>query len=301
MIDPRSRRALSVLVVAIFAVLGTATAGGGDQSAAGGASSGAQIAGMESHFATGQVWGEGPEAADMAQVLMAELEPGDTVAVRDIPGTPRRVVVLVKYGDAAAEGLSDLDDATRRQHLDALLSILDNTFELGASNVGLGIRGTLFYGAIVTRQPAQVAQYQLGVIVGTENLEAVLAAPATPATPPQVITLGQTITGQCLAPPLPTARYLLTLPAPTNVVIGMVSPGFTGEQLPFPVVCRGDSQIRNCHDETTIVTPGIDDTGNVVFELPAGTYTLFVICDDCETTLPCPPLTAPYQVTLSAM
>ncbi|UJR78375.1 hypothetical protein [Sandaracinus amylolyticus] len=293
------RRALSVLIVAVFAVLGTATAGGGEEGAASSGSNDAVNA-MEGHFQYGQAWGEGPEAQQMAQTLLSDLEPGDSVAVRVIDGTPRRVVALVKYGDAQTEGLADLDDATRRQHLDGLLSDLDAIYETGDSNVGLGIRGTLFYGAVVTRQPGQAPQYQVGAIITTDPLEAILDAAATPPAPPRAIAVGATESGQLQASPAPLPRYLLTLAAPANLMTNVVSPGLTGEQAPFAMICTGAVRFPAC--ETAMVEPQFDDQGNPVYRLAAGAYSVFVVPgDDCGGSPVCPPAQAGYQLTVTQM
>jgi hypothetical protein len=295
------RRALSVLVIGAFAVLGTATAGGGDQAAGGGGGgSNDAVSAMESHFGRGQAWGEGPEAQEMAQTLLSDLEPGDSVAVRVIDGTPRRVIALVKYADSQTEGLADLDDGTRRQHLDGLMSDLDAIYDTGDASVGIGIRGTLFYGAVMTRQPAQAAQYQVGAIVNTDAIEAILDAPATPPTPPPSIAIGETISGQLAPDPAPIPRYLLTVAAPTNVMPNVVSPGLTGEQVPFAMLCRGAVRFLAC--EEAGVEPGFDDAGNMIYELAPGTYSVFVVSgDDCDGAPVCPPASAAYQLTLTQM
>lgn len=296
-----SRRVISALVVLVFAVLGTATAGGGDQSAAsGGGGSNDAVAAMEAHFSHGQAWGEGPEAQPMAQALLSDLEPGDSVVVRVIDGTPRRVIALVKYGDSQVEGLADLDDATRRQHLDGLLSDLDAVYETGDAQVGLGIRGTLFYGAVVTRQPGQQAQYELGAIVGTDSLEAILDAPATPPTPPRGIAIGQTESGQLQPEPAPLPRYVLTLAAPTNVMMNVVSPGLTGDDAPYAVVCAGIVRATACEDAT--LEPQWDDNGNPIYRLPAGPYSVFVVPGhDCGGAPNCHAEQAAYQLTVTQM
>lgn len=298
-LPPFARRALTVLVVAAFAALGTATAGGGDQGAGGGGSNDG-VSEMESHFGYGVAWGEGPEAQEMAQTLLSDLEAGDSVAVRVIDGTPRRVVALVKYGDAQTEGLADLDDATRRQHLDGLMSDLDGIFETADANVGIGIRGSLFYGAVISRQPGQAPQYQVGAIVGTDALEAILDAPATPPTPPPALTLGQTVSGQLAPDPAPVPRYLLTLPAATRLMTNVVSPGLTGEQAPFAVICPGTVRLTAC--ESTMLEPGFDEQGNPVYQLAPGNYSVFVIAgDDCGGTPVCPAAQASFQLTLTQM
>lgn len=295
-----ARRALTLLVIAAFAVLGTATAGGGDQAGAGGGGGNEAVSAMESHFGRGQAWGEGPEAQEMAQVLLSDLEPGDSVAVRVIDGTPRRVVALVKYADSQTEGLADLTDATRREHLDGLMLDLDSIYETGDAHVGIGIRGTLFYGAVITRQPGQAPQYQVGTVVSTDPIEAILDAPATPPTPPRAIALGETVSGQLAPEPAPMPRFLLTLAAPTRLMTNVVSPGFTGDDAPFAMICRGAVRMPAC--ETGMVEPGFDDAGNPVYQLAAGPYSVFVVSgDDCGGAPGCPQATAAYQLTLTQM
>ncbi len=292
------RRISTVLVIGAFAALGTATAGGGEQGAAGGTNDG--ISAMESHFSRGQAWGEGPEAQEMAQTLLSDLEPGDSVAVRVIDGTPRRVVALVKYADSQYEGLADLDDATRRQHLDGLMLDLDALYGAGDANVGIGIRGTLFYGGVITRQPGQPAQHQVGAIVSTDAIESILDAPATPPTPPPAIAIGETVSGQLAPDPAPMPRYLLTLAAPTNLMTNVVAPGIIGEQVPFAVICRGAVRLPACFESP--LDPEFDEAGNPVYQLAPGPYSVFIVPgDDCDGAPICPPAQAAYQLTLTQM
>lgn len=134
----------------------------------------------------GRHHGEGPGAEAMAIAIRGALEPRDGAAVRVVelpPGGPRRrVVALVRLDDDAQEGLADLSEARRQEYLEQILEILDAGFNTGADDVGVGIRGSFFYGAVVTRRVGEPPQFSTGMMVDTRALEELCAAPAAPVT-----------------------------------------------------------------------------------------------------------------------
>ncbi len=128
---------------------------------------------LEALLHDGVAHGEGAGADALAQQVHAGLEPRDAVVVRtSAPGEPRRVVVLVKFDDDASEGLADLDDTRRTEYLDDILAVVDA--EGAATEVGIGIRGTWAYGAVLVRRAGSPAHYDTSALASTAELDALL-------------------------------------------------------------------------------------------------------------------------------
>ena len=204
------RHVLTTLLVLGFAALGAATSSPDEGSSSGSTSTGtsesatANLNALEAHLARSQNYGEGPRAQQRAAIVRDMVEPGDAIAVRVTEGTPRRIVVLVRFQDGDVEGLRDLSARDRRDQLDGILTELDAEGLTEGADVGIGIRGTIFYGAVATRRLGQAVQYDTSAVANTAVLNELLApaAPAAPGAAPAP-------TGQ--APAAPTGPYASVL------------------------------------------------------------------------------------------
>jgi hypothetical protein len=236
---------------------------------------------LEGHFAPGQPYGEGPEAQEIARALHEGGEPGDAVVVQVIDGSPRRIVALLQYVDVEAEGLPSLSEAERRDHLDAILADLDDLYSASDAQIGIGVRGTFFYGGILTRAPGGAPRVEVGTILSSDPLEAILDAPITPPPPLPEIVPGAPFRGGARFEP--ATRLALTLDAPVDLAPHVTVAGEEDQELVTIVVCRGEVRLHQCLDTGAEVEPTeLDDEPWEVLRLGPGRYTVIVAAlDEC--------------------
>lgn len=320
---PLARRVASIAVLCVFAVLGAATSepeGDDDPSSAsasGETASGAGLRALEAHLDARNDHGEGPDGAAIAAAAREALAEGDAVAVRVVPGVPRKIVVLVRYrSEGGYENLRDIPSAQRNEELDRIIDAVDQGYEAGADELAVAIRGSVFYGAIAVRRPGQAVTYQTGSVISTEVLEPMLTATPGPE-PTPTLEVGSAVEGQLQPFPMPQPTYGLTLAAPAQVRVRVTS-DIDGDGTPIAIVCRGTVRAGACGEEVTLepleeVSAAIEEEqereamtaeqagrsfDELTYDLPAGTYTVVVYRADCEAEGGCPSDRARYSLRL---
>jgi hypothetical protein len=154
----------------------------------------AELDALESHLSEGRHYAEGLGAEVVAQAVRPVLEPRDALAVRTTNAADghQRVVVVIRFDDDATEGLADLDDEQRQVYLESLLETVASLAGPTA-DIGIGIRGNIFYGAVAIARAGAVPTYDMGFTVPTDELAGLLApipvavpspAPVPPSAPP---------------------------------------------------------------------------------------------------------------------
>lgn len=238
-----------------------------------------KLSAFESNLNRGQVHAEGPDALHIGNTVRQAVEPGDALGVKVIPGTPRKIVAIVRFADSQVETLADMSEARRREQINGLIEAVDDAYGgAGAEELVVGIRGTLFYGAVGVRRPGQPVEYHTGSIVSTDAIEAALSATPGAETEP-VITVGQTVSGQLQPMPQPQPRYVLQLAAPQQIRVQLAT-GLPIESSPIVEVCRGNVRHIACTEQTEI--PPLQDVSSIpdlqeneeVFVLQPGLYTI---------------------------
>ncbi|MCB9615567.1 MAG: hypothetical protein H6722_24310, partial [Sandaracinus sp.] len=118
------------------------------------ATANAALRALEAHLDRGESYAEGPDAELIAAAARDAVAPGDGVAVKVVPGTPRHVTVLVRYRSTGGyENLREIDQTARNEELDRILASIDEGYQAGADVIGVAIRGPMAYGAIAVRRP----------------------------------------------------------------------------------------------------------------------------------------------------
>ena len=172
---------LTLLVIGAFALLGAGTGeSDGDQSASDdeNTESSAALRALEDHLSRGQAYGEGPGgdvlAAAMADMLDEDI--GDSLALHVTPGSPERIVVVLKLPD-----LRDFSDSDRQEWLDSFGQLVRDGFGATDAQIVVGIRGNVFFGAVAQMAPgASTWSTETGTVVSSQPLADALAAPSTP-------------------------------------------------------------------------------------------------------------------------
>jgi hypothetical protein len=325
-----ARRTLSVLVISLFAVLGAATSKAPEEGEGAGEPTGsapaqgeqarsAALQALEAHLASGETYGEGPDAQVIAAAAREALAPGDGVAVKVVPGAPRHITVLVRYrSDGGYENLREISQSERDRELDRILDAVDGGYEAGADVIGLAIRGPFAYGAIAVRRPGQSVEYHTGTVISTSPLDPILTA-APGEEPARTIAPGApAIEGRLQPAPYPQPSYHLTLSEPRAVRVQLRSTR-PEAQAPIVLLCRGGLRASQC-EESVVVEPTDNVPEDVldqqaqwveqaearghtfhedVYRLPAGTYTVGVFRNECPESQPaCPAATADYDLRL---
>lgn len=167
----------TLALIGVFAVLGAGTTGsdedgGGDDSEE--ASPGAaQRRDLEGHFSAGQAYGDGPGGAQMAQSMSQMLDQtlGDTLVLRVLPGNPERIVALLRLRD-----LRDFSDSDRQEWLDNFGETIREGYAANDSQIVVGIRGNVFYGAVAVMTPSATDwSVETGTMVSTGSIDEALA------------------------------------------------------------------------------------------------------------------------------
>lgn len=148
----------------------------------------AELSALESHLTEGRHYAEGLGAETIAQAVRPVIEARDALAVQTTNAADghQRVVVVIRFDDDATEGLADLDDAQRQVYLESLLQTVASLAGPTA-DIGIGIRGNVFYGAITIARAGMAPTYDLGFSVPSEELAALLAPPVPVAPVPAVV------------------------------------------------------------------------------------------------------------------
>ncbi len=172
---------LTLAVIGGFAVLGAASSGSGDGSGSDeeGSSGAAARRALEGRLTNGRAYGEGPGGAAIATAMQVLLDTnmGDAVAVHVTPGPTEQIVVILRLSD-----LSEMSDTTREEWLDSFGQIVRMDFGAVDSNIVVGIRGNMFFGAVSTMRPgATTWDTQTGSIVSTTPLDEALSVAAIPS------------------------------------------------------------------------------------------------------------------------
>jgi hypothetical protein len=241
--------------------------------------SSASLRALESRIDCRTGYGEGPDAEGIARALHDTV--GGCIAVRVVPGVPRRIVVLIE----AEGGRGALDDA---------MTTIDNVYGAGDAELGVAIKSPVAYEAIAIRQPDRAARYDRPHAA----LEPLLTRRPGPE-PSSVITIGATIEGAIPPYPRPQPAYHLTLDERHLVRVRLTSDRL--EDGPVAAVCGGHRRAGAC-DEDVVFEPR-DDVGpgllaeqaaaeaeattagrsfvEEVYELNAGLYTIGVFRTEC--------------------
>jgi hypothetical protein len=180
-LPPFRTHLLTLLVIGAFAVLGAGTGesdGDGSSDDDESAASSAALHALEGHLSRGQAYGEGPGgdvlAAAMRDMLDADI--GDALAIHVTPGSPERIVVILKLPD-----LRDFSDGDRQEWLDSFGELVRSGFGATDAQIVVGIRGNVFFGAVAQMAPgATTWSTETGSVVSTQPLTDALAAPSTP-------------------------------------------------------------------------------------------------------------------------
>lgn len=224
---------LTLAVVGVFAVLGAGTSGsdepGGEDSDEEASNPGAAARReLERHLSRGQAYGEGPGGALIASSMrpMLDQSMGDALVVRTIPGNPERIVALLKLRD-----LRDFSDQDREEWLDSFGETIRQGYGATDSHIVVGIRGTVFYGAVAVMTPtATTWDVETGSVVSTDPIDEALGAEPAPAQPTD---LRQDLYGEIQNSDQPyqdeyetrpADRYPVNLPAGQMVTVKMNSP-----------------------------------------------------------------------------
>lgn len=314
------RNLASAATVLVFAALGAATSQPSEDDGTPNADAPASDAlrALESHLDPRQDYGEGPDGQLIAATARAALAPGDAVAVRVVPGTPRKVVVLVRYrSEGGYQNLREIPSAERNRELDRILEAIDLGYEAGADEIAVAIKGSIFYGAIAVRRPSEAVTYHTGSVISTSVLDPLLTAEAgTDAAPPS-LELGSTVEGQLAPLPMPHPAYVLTLSEPRLVRVRITS-NIDEENAPFIEVCRGTMRAVACTEEHAVAA--LDEVPDALYDeieramaasrargdrsfdeaayrLPAGTYTIPVLRPNCDLET-CPAREARFTLSV---
>ncbi|MCB9615745.1 MAG: hypothetical protein H6722_25210 [Sandaracinus sp.] len=274
---------------------------------------------LEAHLDRGETYAEGPDAESIAAAARHGLAPGDGVAVKVIPGTPRHVTVLVRYRSTGGyENLREIDQAERNEELDRILGWIDDEYQAGEDVIGVAIRGSMAYGAIAVRRPRSAVVYQTGRVLSSAPLEALLTAPAGEELPRVVTVGGPPIVGRLRPHPHPLPAHVLTLTESRAVRVQMRTTAPL-DAMPVALVCRGAMRALACDDED-LVEP-IDDLSDrildrqaeegaaaeargvlfveEIYTLAPDTYTLAVFGSECpDGQDACPATLAPYELRI---
>ncbi len=148
-------------------------------------SMGAELAALTATLARGDA-AEGPDAPFIVSTIRQVLTPDDSVVVRVVPGVPRHVVALVRYGRSGRRANLELSRAN--VEVARLLEVIDEDYEAGDDHIAVAIRASSSYRAMVVRRPRARPEYCVGVRSYTE-LEDLLAAPPS-REPVRTIRLG---------------------------------------------------------------------------------------------------------------
>jgi hypothetical protein len=320
---PHLRRLSTVAALGFFAILGAATAGGEEDeegataSAASGEQTSAGLQALEAHLAARENYAEGPDAAMIAEAAREALAPGDALAVRVVPGVPRKIVVLVRYASSGGyENLRDIPSSERNEELDRIVAAIDDAYEAGADELGVAIRGAVFYGAIAVRHPSQPIEYHTGAVISTSVLDPLLTAEPGPEARP-TLEVGSRAEGTLAPHPMPQPAYALTLSEARRVRVRLTS-NVTGDDSPIAIVCRGTVRAGSCAEDASLEPleelddATMDDLERAggeaeeaglsfqedVYDMPAGQFTVIVFRNDCEAEGGCPGDRASYTVQL---
>lgn len=255
-----------------FAVLGAGTSSSDEEG--GGStddeqpSSSAALRELEGHLSRGEAYGEGPGGAMIAAAMRPMLDPeiGDALAVHVTEGNPERIVLVLKLPD-----LRDFSDAQRQEWLDSFGETVREGFGATDSQIVVGIRGNLFYGAVATMSPtATTWNVETGSVVSNRPLEDALNAEVQPAAGPWQDHYG---TIEASDSPYvddyesrPADRFPVELPAAQMISVRMNSP----ELDPYIAVVDAQGQVLAENDDS-----GGTLNAHVNFTPPeAGTYTV---------------------------
>lgn len=270
---------------------------------------------LEAHLGEGTTYGEGPGGEALAAVVRETLAPEDGVAVRIVPGSPRNVVVLVRYRSTGGyEDLRDISVAERNEELDRILEGIDGGYDARAENLAIAIRGAVFYGAVGVRMAGQAMQYHTGSVVSLAVLDPILGAPAgeDPAVP--ALALGAQVEGTIAAPPAAPATYRLVLAEETLVVTQLVTA--SSDTAPFLALCAGEQRWIACGEDQSLqpldefqndgldaLADRLDGSGRMLdyqaYRLAPGTYTA-VVFPNCDEGAPCATAGTAYTLMATA-
>lgn len=235
---------------------------------------------LEAHLDCRRGHGEGPDVAPITQEVFAWRE-DDCVAVRVIPGAPRRVVVVVQT-DTSEVARSELDD---------LMSIVDATYGAGDADVGIGIKDELAYRAVAVRRPDRAVQY--GDDAGM--LERLLRHRPGPE-PSSTIEIGSTMQGSIAVYPRPQPAFHLTL-SERHLLRVELTTDRDDEGAPIAVVCGGHRRAASCTDDV-VFSPRDDVEDADVYDLDAGRYTIAILRMACDEEGRCGSDRARYTLRL---
>ncbi|MGE0788933.1 MAG: hypothetical protein AB7S26_24885 [Sandaracinaceae bacterium] len=181
----RSRGArIGLAWAALAAIL---ACGGSDGEASESAPTSPERRALEANLHQRQTYVDGPGAEEVADAAREALSEDDGLAVRVVDGTPRTVIVLVRYSEGGDyERLRDIPIDRRNAELDRIIEAIDMTEGTQADDVAVAIKGTIFYGALATRQAGQATQYHTGAVVDMAPLDTMLTNAAHPVTADEV-------------------------------------------------------------------------------------------------------------------
>lgn len=268
------------------------------------------LRGLEAHLSEATTYGEGPDGQALADAVRHTLAPGDGVAVRVIPGTPRNTVVLVRYRSTDGyQDLREIPQADRNGEIDRILEAIDHRYSGQGDNLAIGIRGALFYGALGVRMAGRQVEYHTGSVVSLSPLDPLLTAtPGPDATTPLV--LSEQVEGTVVGPDGAPPTYNLNVEQEGLYVVQTVTNRYP-DGSPFMVLCRGNHPGMLCeaneveeidgffNDGLDELSARVSSTGRRMhyqaYRLVPGVYTVGML-PNCDWEGPCAAAGTPFTL-----